>query len=59
MDKKETDVFDVIEGLRSVDPEALEDFEQAMTDKVIPEIVRTVEKRRMCAAESRELQLKD
>ncbi|MGD0486395.1 MAG: hypothetical protein ABSB94_04320 [Syntrophorhabdales bacterium] len=58
MDKKETDVFEIIEGLGSVDPEALEDFERTMTDEVIPEIVRTVEKRRMCAAESRQLQLK-
>jgi len=58
MDKKETDVFDVVEGLRSVDPDALEDFERVMTDEVIPEIVQTVEERRMLAAEYRELQLK-
>lgn len=58
MDEKEKDVFDVIEGLQAVDPNAFEDFKRAMTDEVIPEIVRAVEERRMLAAESREWQLK-
>ena len=58
MDKNETDVFEVIEGLTAVDPKALEDFKRAMTDEVIPEIVRVVEERRMLAAESRQWQLK-
>lgn len=58
MDKKETDVFEVIEGLKPVDPKALEDFKREMTDEVIPEIVRAVEERRKLAAESRNWQLK-
>jgi hypothetical protein len=58
MDKNESDVFDVIVGLKAVDPKTLEDFKQAMTDEVIPAIVRVVEERRMLAAESREWQLK-
>jgi hypothetical protein len=51
-------VFDLIEGLTSVDPDELADFEEAMNDKVIPEIVKVVEKRRMLAAKSRQWQLK-
>jgi hypothetical protein len=52
MDKKES-IFDKIEGLTQVDPEALAEYEKEMTEKVIPEIVRIVEERRMLAAESR------
>ncbi len=59
MDRKETDVFDVIEGLTTVDPNALADFERAMTEEVIPEIIKVVEERRMLAAESRRWQLKN
>jgi hypothetical protein len=58
MDKRETDVFNVVEGLTTIDPKALEEFKRAMTEEVIPEIVRVVEERRMLAAESREWQLK-
>jgi len=58
MDKNGNDVFEVIEGLKAIDPKTLEDFKQAMTDEVIPEIVRVVEERRMLAVESREWQLK-
>ena len=58
MDKKETDVFDVIEGLTPVDPNALADFKRAMTEEVIPEILRAVEDREMLAAESGQWQLK-
>ncbi len=56
--KEEKGVFDLIEGLTQVDPSALEDFMQAMTEEVIPEIVRVVEERRVLAAESRHWQLK-
>jgi hypothetical protein len=58
--EKEEDksVFDLIEGLTSVDPKALADFKQEMTQEVIPEIVKVVEERRMLAAESRHWQLK-
>jgi hypothetical protein len=51
-------VFDLVEGLTSVDPKALADFKQEMTQEVIPEIVKVVEERRMLAAESRHWQLK-
>jgi hypothetical protein len=57
-DPKETGVFAQIEGLTHVDPAALEEFQRAMTEEVIPEIVRAVEERRMSAAESRHWQLK-
>jgi hypothetical protein len=57
-DKKEADVFEAIEGLTPVDPSALADFQRAMNDEVIPEIVKIVEERRMLAAESRHWQLK-
>ncbi len=57
-EKKEGDVFEAIEGLTQVDPKALADFQRAMTDEVIPEIVKVVEERRMLAAESRHWQLK-
>lgn len=58
MDRDENNVFDVIEGLKPVDQNALADYKRAMTDEVIPEIVRVVEERRMLAAESRRWQLK-
>jgi hypothetical protein len=58
-DKRDTKgVFDLIEGLKQVDPRALEDFEHAMKDEVIPEIVKIVDERRLKAAESRHWQLK-
>jgi hypothetical protein len=59
-DKKDEDkgVFDLVEGLTSVDPKTLADFKQEMTQEVIPEIVKVVEERRMLAAESRHWQLK-
>lgn len=58
MDRKEKNIFDLIEGFEAVDPEALADFKRAMTDEVIPEIVEVVEERRLAAAESRHWQLK-
>lgn len=57
MDKTDTGVFDQIEGLKPVDPNALEDFKREMTERVIPEIVQVVEERRTLAAESRHRQL--
>lgn len=56
--EKENSIFEQIEGLENVDPEALEDFKRAMTEEVIPEIVRVVEERRMLAAETRQRKLK-
>jgi hypothetical protein len=51
-------VFDLVEGLTAVDPNALAEFKQEMTEEVIPEIVKIVEERRLLAAESRHWQLK-
>jgi hypothetical protein len=56
--KEAKGIFELIEGLTPVDPRDLEDFKQAMTDEVIPEIVKIVEERRLKAAESRHWQLK-
>ena len=57
MEKNEADLFKLVAGLKPVDPGVLAAFEQEMTEHVIPEIVRAVEKRRMLAAESRNRQL--
>jgi hypothetical protein len=58
-EKKEAKgVFDLIDGLSPVDPRGLEDFNRAMTEEVIPEIVEIIEERRLKAAESRHWQLK-
>jgi hypothetical protein len=51
-------ILDVVEGLKPVAPEVIKDFATAMTDKVIPEIVKTIEDRRLAAAETRLKQLK-
>ena len=51
-------VFDLVEGFTAIDPNALTEFKQEMTEEVIPEIVKIVEERRMLAAESRHWQLK-
>ena len=51
-------VFDLVEGLTVIDPNALAEFKLEMTEAVIPEIVKIVEERRVLAAESRHWQLK-
>jgi hypothetical protein len=51
-------MFDLVEGLTVIDPNALAEFKQEMTEAVIPEIVKIVEERRVLAAESRHWQLK-
>jgi hypothetical protein len=58
MDNKEKDVSEVLQGLTPIDPKELEDFKREMSDKVIPEILRVIEARRILAAESRQKQLK-
>jgi hypothetical protein len=58
MDKDKEKTSEVLQGLAPVDPKALEDFKREMTEAVIPEILRAVEERRVCAAESRQWQLK-
>ena len=57
-DKPVLSIFDAVEGLTPVDPALLEDFQQAMAQEVIPEIVKVIEERRLLAAESRHKQLK-
>lgn len=58
MDRKQIDLFDIVEGLSPVEPEALEDFRRAMTEEVIPETLRAIEERCELAVECREWQLK-
>lgn len=58
MDNPDKGVFELVEGVTAVDPALLIDFQRAMTEEVIPEIVRVVEERRLLAAESRQWQLK-
>jgi hypothetical protein len=57
-DENARGVFEVIEGLTIVDPNELEEFKRAMIEEAIPEIVRTVDERRLRAAESRLWHLK-
>lgn len=47
-----------IKGLVAVDPKKLANFKLAMTNEVIPAIVKKVEKRRLAAAKNRHKQLK-
>lgn len=58
MDEKEKGILDEIEGLRPVDETEIADFKRIMVEKVIPDILRAVEERRVSAAESRQWQLK-
>jgi hypothetical protein len=57
-EKKEADLFETIDGLKPVDPNSPREFEQAMDEEVIPDIVKAVEARRLLAAKSRRWQLK-
>lgn len=49
-------VFEIVEVLFPLI--MVEDFQQAMTDEVIPEIVEVIEERRLLAAHTRHQQLK-
>jgi hypothetical protein len=55
---KKNDLFNDVDGLHPLDPKSLRQFEDAMNEDVIPEIVDAVEDRRLRAAESRRWQLK-
>ena len=57
MDKKEPPILEQIEGLTSVDPDSLKEFNREMSERVVPKIRRLVERRRMLAAESRQRKL--
>lgn len=58
MTKNEEMAVKPIDSPPPVDLKALDDFRSAMTNEVIPEIVRVVEERRLGAAQSRHWQLK-
>lgn len=58
MSKNEEVAVKQIDSPQPVDLKALDDFRNAMTSEVIPEIVRVVEERRLGAAQSRHWQLK-
>ena len=47
-----------IQGLEPVDREKVEEFKRAMTDDVVPRMVKAVEDRRLAAAKSRGKPLK-
>lgn len=46
-------IFDEIEGLQPVDPEALKEFEREMKERVIPEIEQAIKERIVLAEEAR------
>jgi hypothetical protein len=48
----------ILDGLKPVAPNALDDFERAMNEEVIPDIIKAVEERRLLVAKSRQRQLK-
>jgi hypothetical protein len=56
-DKGRNGLFDLIDGLRPVDPRALEEYERGMAEEAIPEIIRALENRQRLAAESRQRRL--
>ena len=58
MDKKEKGILENIAGLQPVNPADLAEFKRAMSEEVIPEILRVIDERRLQAAKSRHWQLK-
>jgi len=51
-------LLNAVDGLKPVKPEVIKDFDTAMTEKVIPEIVKAIDDRRLAAAQTRLKQLK-
>lgn len=51
-------VLDAVDGLKPVKPEVIKEFSKVMTEEVIPDIVKTVDDRRLAAAHVRLKQLK-
>lgn len=51
-------VLETVEGLKPVAPEVIKEFDAAMNNEVIPEIVKAIEERQLLAAEVRLQQLK-
>lgn len=44
MEKNKTDLFNLVSGLKPVDPSKLAAFEREMTEEAIPKMIREVEK---------------
>jgi hypothetical protein len=60
-EERGVDIFKEIDGLTlltSADLEVLAEFQRIMNDKVIPEIVKIIEKRNLLAAKSRHWQIR-
>jgi hypothetical protein len=57
MENERPRLFKLVEGLKAVDPAALEKYRREMAEKGIPDIIRDVERRRMLAAQSRQRRL--
>ena len=51
-------LLEKIQGLEPVEPEKVEEFKRAMTDDIVPRMVKAVEDRRLAAAKSRGKPLK-
>lgn len=49
---------DTVTGLTKVDPKRVEEFTKVMRDEVIPEVVKTIEKRRLQAASRKDRAIK-
>ena len=56
-DEKKAGVFKLIDGLKPVDANVLTEYELAMTNEGIPEIIKAVEKRLLLAIDSRQRRL--
>jgi hypothetical protein len=54
MDNEKTGFFKLVPGMKPVDPAELAEYERAMREEAIPEIIEEVEMRRMLAAECRQ-----
>ena len=52
------DFFKIVPGMKPVDPADLAEYERAMREEVIPEIIREVERRRILAMECRGLRIR-
>ncbi|HJV72731.1 MAG TPA: hypothetical protein VJ654_00790 [Noviherbaspirillum sp.] len=57
MESPDKSVFEYIQGVKAVDPQELAAFRKAMTEQVIPEIVRIIEDRSTNAAQMRSVPL--
>ena len=57
MEYPEKSVLEHIRGVKAVDPQELAVFRKAMTEQVIPEIVRIIEDRSTNAAQMRSIPL--